>query len=103
MSVAHANRQLLRKLLVVAAGMFAFGFALVPIYKKICEATGLYDLSRADAVRNTQVDATRTVTVEFDVPKSIATSPGNGSAGLAWARDSCSSTTTCGARCTCRG
>jgi len=33
--VAQANRVLLRKLMVVAAGMFAFGFALVPIYKQI--------------------------------------------------------------------
>jgi cytochrome c oxidase assembly protein subunit 11 len=36
-NLAHSNRALMRKLLVVAAGMFAFGFALVPIYKKICE------------------------------------------------------------------
>ena len=66
MNAAYANRRLLRKLLVVAAGMFAFGFALVPIYKKICEATGLYDLSRADTVRNTQVDQSRLLTIEFD-------------------------------------
>ena len=29
------------KLAVVAAGMFAFGYALVPIYKHICEALGI--------------------------------------------------------------
>lgn len=64
--VQRANRLLLRKLLVVAAGMFAFGFALVPIYKKICESAGLYDLARADEVGNTQVDRSRLLTIEFD-------------------------------------
>jgi cytochrome c oxidase assembly protein subunit 11 len=56
----------MRKLLVVAAGMFAFGFALVPIYKKICETTGVYSLQRPDTVRNTQIDESRLLTIEFD-------------------------------------
>ena len=38
---ATANRQLLRKLLVSAAVMFGFAFALVPFYEKICEVTGI--------------------------------------------------------------
>jgi cytochrome c oxidase assembly protein subunit 11 len=46
--------------------MFAFGYALVPFYEKICKVTGLRDLDRPDAVSNTQVDATRTVVVELD-------------------------------------
>ena len=61
-----ANRTLLRKLAVVAMGMFAFGYALVPFYEKICEVTGLRNIASADAVTNTQVDATRIVRVEFD-------------------------------------
>lgn len=65
-SRAVSNRQLLRKLIVVAAGMFAFGFALVPIYKKICETTGMYSLGSADVVRNTQIDRSRLLTIEFD-------------------------------------
>jgi cytochrome c oxidase assembly protein subunit 11 len=67
------NRRMLGKLVVVAALMFGFGYALVPMYRAICEALGINVLSlaeqrRADAsgVRNTQVDLTRTVTVEFD-------------------------------------
>ena len=52
MTVARANRVLLRKLLVVAVAMFGFGFALVPIYKKICETAGIYNLDRPDDVRN---------------------------------------------------
>jgi cytochrome c oxidase assembly protein subunit 11 len=62
----HANRVLLRKLTFVAAGMFAFGYALVPFYDKICEVTGLRNIARADTVANTEVDATREVRVEFD-------------------------------------
>ena len=51
--------------------LFGFGYALVPVYKKICEITGVNLLtqqtfvSEAD-VKNTQVDTTRTITIEFD-------------------------------------
>jgi cytochrome c oxidase assembly protein subunit 11 len=61
-----ANRTLLRKLAVVVIGMFAFGYALVPFYEKICEVTGLRNIAQADAVVNTQVDTTRVVRVELD-------------------------------------
>jgi cytochrome c oxidase assembly protein subunit 11 len=64
-----ANRRMLKKLLVVALGMFGFGFALVPFYNKICEVAGLRSLwqpGEVEAAANTQVDLTRTVTVEFD-------------------------------------
>lgn len=69
---AHAghreeNRQLLLKLSVVAACMFAFGYALVPFYEKICEALGVNNLAgEIAAPLNTQVDATRTVVIELD-------------------------------------
>ncbi len=69
---AHAghreeNRQLLLKLSVVAACMFAFGYALVPFYEKICEALGVNNLAgEVAAPVNTQVDATRTVVIELD-------------------------------------
>lgn len=67
-AVARANRILLRKLALVAALMFGFGFALVPFYEKICQVTGVRNLLRPDpvAVVNTQVDRARVVTVEFD-------------------------------------
>ncbi len=71
-----ANRRLLGKLLVVAAGMFGFGYALVPMYRAICSALGVNVLSLAEqrqaswtggsARTNTQVDISRTITVEFD-------------------------------------
>jgi cytochrome c oxidase assembly protein subunit 11 len=75
MNLTGANRSMLRKLAVVTVGMFGFGYALVPMYKAICEATGINILAigeqvlsgnRAKAPANSQVDLTRTITVEFD-------------------------------------
>jgi cytochrome c oxidase assembly protein subunit 11 len=67
MSDARANRTLLTKLLVVAVGMFGFGFALVPFYNKLCEVAGLNQILTADAApSNTQVDTSRTITLELD-------------------------------------
>jgi len=67
MNQAAANRTILIKLLVVAVGMFGFGYALVPLYQKICEVTGIYDVEKASAApANTQVDESRLVTLEFD-------------------------------------
>jgi cytochrome c oxidase assembly protein subunit 11 len=62
----HDNRLLLAKLSVIVVAMFGFGYALVPFYEKICEVTGLRNIARADAVQNTQIDATRSVRIEFD-------------------------------------
>lgn len=74
MASLRANSRMLRKLAVVTVGMFAFGYALVPLYKSICEMTGINVLALGDqlisgkksAAENTQVDASRTITVEFD-------------------------------------
>jgi cytochrome c oxidase assembly protein subunit 11 len=63
---AQSNLLTMRKLFVVALAMFGFGFALVPFYNKICEVTGVNSLLKADVVANTQVDAARLVTIEFD-------------------------------------
>ena len=61
------NLRLSTKLAIVAACMFGFGFALVPFYNQICAAIGINSLGEeADKVVNTQVDASRTVTIEFD-------------------------------------
>ena len=72
----ESNRITLRKLIVIVAVMFAFGYALVPFYKKICEATGLWNLQNPDTVAaaqaNTQVDTSRTVTIEFDSNRRLA-------------------------------
>jgi cytochrome c oxidase assembly protein subunit 11 len=65
------NHAVLRKLLVVTVLMFGFGWALIPIYRKICEITGINLITSRDPAvearaRNTQVDTSRTVVVEFD-------------------------------------
>jgi cytochrome c oxidase assembly protein subunit 11 len=60
------NRRLLGKLCVFVVAMFGFGYALVPFYEQICEATGIRNIGSADKVMNTQVDATRDVRIEFD-------------------------------------
>jgi len=58
---------------VIAVGMLGFGFAMVPMYRQICDALGLTQ-TRAVGGANTQVDLGREVTVEL-----LASS-----AGLAW-------------------
>lgn len=69
------NSRMVAKLLVVTALMFGFGYALVPLYKAICTALGINVLTLSDKVvsgrgsapgANTQVDRSRTITVEFD-------------------------------------
>jgi len=62
----QTNVHTMRKLFVVSVAMFGFGFALIPFYQKICEVTGINRLLKPDAVANTQVDAGRFVTIEFD-------------------------------------
>ena len=74
-SFAKALRQdnlaLLGKLVVVASLMFGFAYSLVPLYNAICSALGINVLSLSERqvaadVRNTQVDYSRKITVEFD-------------------------------------
>jgi cytochrome c oxidase assembly protein subunit 11 len=69
--VLRANRQLVAKLALIAALMFGFGYALVPIYRAICDALGINVLSQGeerkkDGLLNSQVDRSRSITVEFD-------------------------------------
>lgn len=68
------NRLMLGKLTVVVGVMFGFGYALVPMYDAICNALGINNLARSELLVNghsgdkvnTQVDPTRTITIEFD-------------------------------------
>lgn len=73
--IQQANMSMVGKLVVVAGLMFGFGYAMVPMYKHICAALGINVLSlteqqvpgaSAGRKANTQVDLTRTITVEFD-------------------------------------
>jgi cytochrome c oxidase assembly protein subunit 11 len=73
-SVIADNRRMVGKLVVIVVLMFGFGYALVPIYRTICEALGINVLARSEvqsgeaggAAANSQVDLGRIVTVEFD-------------------------------------
>jgi cytochrome c oxidase assembly protein subunit 11 len=70
------NRSMLAKLLVFVCIMGGFGYAMVPMYKSICEVLGVNVVARGDADAaaygskgapvNSQVDLARNVTVEFD-------------------------------------
>ncbi|WP_293397444.1 cytochrome c oxidase assembly protein [Nevskia sp.] len=64
-----SNSRGLWKLLVVVAGMFCFGFVLVPMYNAICQLVNLNGKDSAMLVSAKDVvereDATRTVKVEF--------------------------------------
>jgi cytochrome c oxidase assembly protein subunit 11 len=71
----HLNRNMRWVLALFVLAMFGFGYALVPLYKTICEALGVNVLARAEAgagvdarglPANTQVNLARDVTIEFD-------------------------------------
>ena len=77
MRILTRNLSLTGKLVSVTLGMFAFGYLLVPLYQAICEWTGVNVLALSEreaagsmngraGLANTQVDPTRTITVEFD-------------------------------------
>ena len=75
MNLQRENFLMVRKLAVVTVLMFAFGYALVPLYKAICEMTGINVLALGEQAlkgisptlpANTQVDTSRTITIEFD-------------------------------------
>ncbi len=66
MALKSENGRTLRKLAVVALGMFGFGYALVPFYKQICEVAGLNQIQQSETVVNSQVDTSRTLVLEFD-------------------------------------
>ena len=69
------NVRMFGKLVVITVLMFGFGYALVPLYKAVCTALGINVLTLSDKVlwgresaggANSQVDKSRTITVEFD-------------------------------------
>jgi len=75
MGLKRENLRMMGKLSVIVLGMFGFGYALVPLYIAICEMTGINVLALSDKLipgasskqaANTQVDRSRTITVEFD-------------------------------------
>jgi len=65
---AKSNRGLVARLLMMVAGSFAFGFALVPLYNVFCEVTGIGTRERLSLAATPDAaapDMNRTVVVEF--------------------------------------
>jgi cytochrome c oxidase assembly protein subunit 11 len=62
-----ANRKLIRALLVMTAGSFAFGWALIPLYDVLCRAAGIgnAEAKAGKATVHEAVDPNREVTIEF--------------------------------------
>ncbi len=62
-----ANRKLVRALLIMTAGSFAFGWALVPLYDVLCRAAGIgnAEAKAGRAVAHEAIDPNREVTIEF--------------------------------------
>ena len=63
----RANRTLVRALLIMTAGSFAFGWALVPLYDVLCRAAGIgnAEAKAGKATVTEAVDPNREVTIEF--------------------------------------
>lgn len=63
------------KLVVIVCAMFGFGYALVPLYKAICDVTGINvlafqeELGKQAKPLNSQIDTSRTIVVDFDASK----------------------------------
>jgi cytochrome c oxidase assembly protein subunit 11 len=65
-SLEKKNRKLFVRLAVIALGMFGFGYALVPFYYQLCAAWVVNNLDQPASIENTQVDASRSITIELD-------------------------------------
>ncbi|MDT8363886.1 MAG: cytochrome c oxidase assembly protein [Nitrosomonas sp.] len=62
-----SNTEILKKLIVFSMVMFGFGYAMVPLYEKFCEVTGIYELQRPDVLdKSTKVDETRVINIQLD-------------------------------------
>jgi len=63
-AIRQQNRELVGKLVVIVVGMLGFAYAMVPMYRQICQAIGISQ-TRIVAPINTQVDPSRMVRVEL--------------------------------------
>ncbi|MGX2039090.1 cytochrome c oxidase assembly protein [Methylocaldum sp. MU1018] len=61
------NTRLIWAIVLVAVGMFGFGFAMVPLYNVFCELTGLNGKVKTEAVADAAyvADQSRELTIEF--------------------------------------
>ena len=67
MDTKAQNRKVARRLVLVAIGMFGFGFALWPLYNVFCEVTGFGGRAIQIEESSEGVEASgRTVKIRFD-------------------------------------
>ena len=65
-AIRRENASLTRRLLVMVAGSFAFGFALVPLYDVFCDITGINGKTdKVAAAAPDRIDRGREISVEF--------------------------------------
>lgn len=63
-----SNRSILIKLILLAVGMFGFGFAMIPIYNSLCKNFGIngkVQLERQVQSTPAEIDTNRILKVEF--------------------------------------
>lgn len=48
MAMRQRNLRLVKRLVLIVALMFAFAWAMIPLYRIVCEQTGLNDIVKAD-------------------------------------------------------
>lgn len=66
-NATEMNVTMLKKLLLFSVLMFGFGYAMVPMYEKFCEVTGIYNLRQPDVLdKNVKVDLTRSIGIQLD-------------------------------------
>jgi cytochrome c oxidase assembly protein subunit 11 len=63
----RSNRKLIRSLVIMTAGSFAFGWALIPLYDVLCKVAGIgnAEAKEGPALVKEAVDPNREVTIEF--------------------------------------
>ena len=67
MDQQQQNRKTVRRLVLVAVGMFGFGFALWPLYSVLCEVTGLGGRAiQVTGSSDEMVASDRIVSIRFD-------------------------------------
>ena len=67
MDLKQKNRRTMRRLTLVAVGMFGFGFALWPLYTVLCEVTGLGGRAIQVEENNSEaVASNRVISIRFD-------------------------------------
>lgn len=64
---AKANFRLVRRMVLIALGMFGFGFAIAPYYDRVCEYFGISSKVRTEGIAETHytIDSSRDIALGF--------------------------------------